>query len=72
MQKWNSLPYFHGLFIVVAEEIIGLVSSDGLSAVHAQVKHCKWNKDINSVSSLCLLKATRRSFWMQLQLLQLN
>lgn len=56
----------------MAEEIIGLISSDGLSAVHAQVEHCKWNKDINSLSSLCLCKATRRSFWTQLQLLQLN
>lgn len=40
----NLLPYFHGLLIVVAEEIIGLISSDSLSAIHAQVKHCKMNK----------------------------
>lgn len=40
----NLLPYFHRLLIVVAEEIIGLISSDSLSAVHAQVKHCEMNK----------------------------
>ncbi len=41
---WNLLPYFHGLFIVMAEEVVGLVGSDGLSAVHAQVKHCNEQK----------------------------
>lgn len=35
----NSLSYFHGFLIVMAEEIVGLVSSHSLSAVDAQVKH---------------------------------
>ena len=39
--RTHSLPYFHGLGVVVAEEVVGLVRLDGLSAVHAQVKHCR-------------------------------
>lgn len=61
MRKSNLLSYFHGLLIVMAEEIIGLIGSHGLSAVHAQVKHCTINRrhpilshGQNILQALCL------------------
>lgn len=48
-KRANLLPYFHSLLVIVAEEVVGLVGSDGLSPVHAQVKHC--NGSTVSISS---------------------
>lgn len=43
-EQVDSLSYFHGFLIVMAEEIVGLVSSHSLSTVDAQVKHCEMNR----------------------------
>jgi hypothetical protein len=47
--KCNLLPYFHGFLVVVPEEVVGLVSFDGLSAVDTQVKHYKTNKMASTI-----------------------